>query len=134
MRKATIIFITILSTSINLFSQNIKADILRLQKVMQPTKKVDNNYEYTHALKDANNELQLIASFLFVSYKLFVSSQDVDACVFTPSCSVYAIETIKKHGILGIFDASDRLQRCHPGANGHYPIDKKTGKLYDPVK
>jgi len=134
MKRATTIFMIILFISIKAFSQDISADISLLKSTMQPDKKVDNNFHYLSELKDSKNELQFIASLFFVSYKVLISSQDIDACVFSPSCSVYAIETIKKHGIItGILDASDRLQRCHPGANGHYPIDPKTGKLYDPV-
>jgi putative component of membrane protein insertase Oxa1/YidC/SpoIIIJ protein YidD len=134
MKKGTTIFTIILFISIKTFSQSINSDIALLKSTFQPDKKVDNNFEYLSTFKDANNEFQFLASLFFASYKILISSQDVDACVFSPSCSVYAIESIKKHGILGILDASDRLQRCHPGANGHYPIDPKTGKFYDPVR
>ncbi len=135
MKKATIIFTIILFTSISgVFSQSLDYDIKRLEKLTLPEKKVDNNFHYIKELADSKNELQFVASLLFVSYKVLISSQDMDACVFSPSCSVYAIQSIKKKGIItGMLEASDRLQRCHPGANGHYPIDPKTHKLYDPV-
>jgi len=136
MKKVTTIFTIILFISTkNIFAQDIQKDVLLLQKLTIPKNKIDNNFNYVKELAQATNEIQLISSLFFVIYKVIFSSQDVDACVFTPSCSVYAIQSIKKKGIIvGLLNASDRLQRCHPGANKHYPIDPKTNKLYDPVK
>jgi len=98
--------------------------------------KVHNHkHSWGHYLKDSKNELNFVFSSLFLAYKSVFSSQDIDACIYTPSCSVYAIETIKKNGaIIGTFDAFDRISRCNPGRNKHRPIDKKTGKYFDPVK
>lgn len=46
-------------------------------------------------------------------------------CVFTPTCSRYAEESIKKFGIIrGIGLSLRRLSRCHPGM----------GAAYDPVQ
>ena len=136
MKKVKIIFTIILFISIKTsFSLSLDRDISVLRQLTLPEKKVDNNFHYIKELADAKNEFQFIASLFFVSYKVLISSQDMDACVFSPSCSVYAIQSIKKKGlIVGMLEASDRLQRCHPGANGHYPIDSKTHKLYDPVE
>ncbi len=95
----------------------------------------EHKHNWGHYLKESKNELNFVFSFMFIAYKEVFSSQDIDACVFTPSCSVYAIETIKKNGaIIGTFDAFDRISRCNPGRNKHHPIDKKTGKFFDPVK
>jgi putative membrane protein insertion efficiency factor len=45
-------------------------------------------------------------------------------CRFTPTCSEYAAEALKKHGILkGTWLALKRISRCHPGG----------GSGYDPV-
>lgn len=45
-------------------------------------------------------------------------------CRYTPSCSQYTMDAIKKHGpIKGIFLGAKRLSRCHPGG----------GHGYDPV-
>ncbi len=94
-----------------------------------------HKHNWSHHLKESRNELNFVFSLLFLAYKEVFSSQDIDACVFTPSCSVYAIETIKKNGaVLGTFDAFDRISRCNPGRNKHRQIDKKTGKFFDPVK
>ena len=86
-------------------------------------------------LKDNRNELTFIFSAAFVIYKEVFSSQDIDACVFTPSCSVYAIESIKQKGaIVGFFTAIDRLTRCNPGPKKGMQIDLQTGKYLDPVE
>ena len=86
-------------------------------------------------LKNNKNELDFIFSLTFVFYKEILSSQDIDVCVFTPSCSVYAIESIKRKGaVAGFFTAIDRLTRCNPGRNKNMPVDPVTGKFYDPVE
>jgi putative membrane protein insertion efficiency factor len=81
-----------------------------------------------------SNEAKQLASIFFLFYKEFISSQDMNTCVFYPSCSVYAMESIKKLGFLeGFVNAFDRLSRCHPLSQKYYPIDPETQKLYDPV-
>ncbi|MBN2349383.1 MAG: membrane protein insertion efficiency factor YidD [Bacteroidales bacterium] len=80
------------------------------------------------------NEIRQVVSSLFLFYKHFISSQDINACVFHPSCSVYAIESVKKYGMLkGALNAFDRMTRCHGMAAEYYPVDPETKKLYDPV-
>jgi putative membrane protein insertion efficiency factor len=45
-------------------------------------------------------------------------------CRYTPSCSQYTMDAIKKYGpIKGIFLGAKRLSKCHPGG----------GHGYDPV-
>lgn len=67
-------------------------------------------------------------------YQLFISTQDIPVCNFTPSCSQFGIEAIKKFGIVrGILLTSDRLQRCNGMSTSHYQIDHVTGKLIDSV-
>lgn len=45
-------------------------------------------------------------------------------CRFTPSCSEYAAEAIRKHGTLkGLWMALRRIGRCHGGnPGGHDPV------------
>ena len=42
-------------------------------------------------------------------------------CIYTPTCSQYAIEAIEKYGaIKGGFMAAWRIMRCNPFAKGGY--------------
>ncbi|MGY3052208.1 putative membrane protein insertion efficiency factor [Pedobacter sp. UYEF25] len=45
-------------------------------------------------------------------------------CRFTPSCSAYGVEAIKKYGpFTGGWMALKRIGRCHPwGEHGHDPV------------
>lgn len=103
----------------------------QLKKINAPAPKSN----YSSYLKKSSNELELTAAVLFVGYKEFVSSQDMASCVFTPSCSVYAIESLQSDPLpVAYFKIFDRLSRCHPlTAKGQYPIDRKSLQLYDPV-
>lgn len=48
-------------------------------------------------------------------------------CRFTPTCSEYALEAVRKHGaIRGTTLTAKRLCRCHPwGDWGHDPVPAK---------
>jgi putative membrane protein insertion efficiency factor len=50
-------------------------------------------------------------------------------CRFTPSCSVYALEAIERHGAWkGWYLALRRLLRCHPfHPGGHDPVPPAAG-------
>lgn len=94
----------------------------------------ENKTSYRQYIANTNEAKQVLSA-LFLFYKEFISSQDVDACVFTPSCSVYAMESVKTKGIfIGICSAFDRLSRCHGFAAGYYPVHPQTHKYYDPVE
>ena len=58
------------------------------------------------------------------AYQLLVSPWLGQHCRFTPSCSAYAAEAVRRHGALaGAWYALRRLVRCHPfGASGHDPV------------
>ena len=61
---------------------------------------------------------------LFKFYQLFISPLKPPSCRFTPTCSQYAIEALKKHGpIKGLCLAVRRILRCHPwGGRGYDPV------------
>lgn len=45
-------------------------------------------------------------------------------CRFTPTCSQYSLEALKKHGLLkGFWLSVKRIGRCHPwGGHGYDPV------------
>lgn len=57
-------------------------------------------------------------------YQLYISPMFPPVCRFTPTCSQYAIEAIRKHGVVkGLYLAVRRLLRCHPwGGSGYDPV------------
>jgi uncharacterized protein len=57
-------------------------------------------------------------------YQLFLSPYLPNACRYSPTCSVYFIEAIKKYGpFKGGWMGLKRIGRCHPwGGHGHDPV------------
>jgi uncharacterized protein len=59
------------------------------------------------------------------SYRCFVSPILPPSCRFTPSCSLYTLQAVEKHGLLrGSLMGARRVLRCHPFSEGGF----------DPVK
>lgn len=69
-----------------------------------------------------------ILSFLLLLpiwfYQYVISPLLPAACRYQPTCSVYAVEAIRKHGpFKGFWLAVKRIARCHPwGGHGHDPV------------
>ncbi|MBS1656791.1 MAG: membrane protein insertion efficiency factor YidD [Bacteroidetes bacterium] len=61
---------------------------------------------------------------LVTIYKRVISPWLMPACRYTPTCSEYMIEAIKKYGALkGGWLGLKRFSRCHPwGGHGHDPV------------
>lgn len=58
---------------------------------------------------------------LIRGYQLFISPLIGPRCRFTPTCSQYAIEAIKVHGVIkGGWFALKRLLKCQPLHPGGY--------------
>ena len=70
----------------------------------------------------------LIGTVVF--YRRFISPLFPPCCRFTPSCSAYAMEALKKRGFwIGSCLTVWRLLRCHPFCRGGYdPVPGKTVK------
>tara|TARA_R110002167_G_scaffold52441_4_gene151453 strand:- start:1111 stop:1380 length:270 start_codon:yes stop_codon:yes gene_type:complete len=64
-------------------------------------------------------------------YQLVISPVLGPSCRFYPSCSEYAIEAVKIHGIFkGCFLAIHRVLRCHPGCKGGLDAVPKKNTKY----
>lgn len=67
---------------------------------------------------------ELITKFLLgllIAYQKFISPLKQPSCRFYPSCSEYAIQAIKKYGILkGMGKATIRVAKCNPFHPGGY--------------
>lgn len=65
---------------------------------------------------------------LITAYRWLVSPFLPPSCVFTPTCSRYAISAIECHGVLkGLWLTIKRLLRCHS-------FGKTESVTFDPVK
>ena len=69
--------------------------------------------------------MKKIMILLIRGYQIFLSQLLGSNCRFTPTCSQYAIEAIRKYGVLkGGWMSIKRICKCHPWHPGGY----------DPVK
>ncbi len=75
--------------------------------------------------------LPLIAVVKF--YQLCISPFTPPSCRFTPTCSQYAVEALRKYGpVKGGWLTLKRLARCHPwGGSGYDPVPQGRGFLVD---
>ena len=57
-------------------------------------------------------------------YQIFLSPYMGRQCRYTPTCSNYALEALRKHGLLrGSWLAIKRILRCAPwGGSGYDPV------------
>lgn len=57
-------------------------------------------------------------------YQLAISPMFPSACRYTPSCSAYGLEALRKHGpIKGLWLTAKRVLSCNPwGGHGHDPV------------
>ena len=57
-------------------------------------------------------------------YQVCISPFTPSSCRFTPTCSQYALEALRKHGLFkGSWLALRRILRCHPwGGSGYDPV------------
>ena len=56
-------------------------------------------------------------------YRYCISPLTPPSCRYTPTCSEYAVQALRKHGPLrGSWLAVKRIMRCHPGGSGYDPV------------
>ena len=62
-----------------------------------------------------------VLAALIRGYQVAISPLLPPSCRFTPSCSQYALEAVRRYGALkGSWLAARRLARCHPFNRGGY--------------
>ena len=75
----------------------------------------------------------LIAPFLLLIklYQWVISPLTPATCRFEPTCSHYAVDALKTHGLFkGSWLAAKRIGRCHPwGGSGYDPVPPKSGAV-----
>ncbi|MEO0107784.1 MAG: membrane protein insertion efficiency factor YidD [candidate division WOR-3 bacterium] len=81
---------------------------------------------------DEVSELKLAAMAGIRCYQMFISSQDMSVCNFTPTCSRFGMTAIGRYGLIpGGLMTADRLLRCNGLNNYLYPRHPETGKAID---
>ena len=67
---------------------------------------------------------------LIKGYQILISPLLPSTCRYEPTCSYYAIDALKTHGILkGTLLAIKRIGSCHPwGGSGYDPVPEKDKK------
>lgn len=60
-------------------------------------------------------------------YQYLISPLLPKTCRYTPTCSSYAVEALKTHGVIkGLYLATKRIISCNPwGGHGHDPVPPK---------
>ena len=72
--------------------------------------------------------IKKIINALFIGiirfYQMAISPLLPPSCRYTPTCSQYALQALRKHGpFKGSWLAAKRLFSCHPwGGHGHDPV------------
>ena len=67
------------------------------------------------------NKVKKIALGLIKMYQSTISKVLPSSCRYTPTCSEYTSEAIKRYGIFkGIWMGTKRIARCHPWHEGGY--------------
>ena len=65
------------------------------------------------------------------AYQLILSPLLGPSCRFQPTCSTYAMEALRKHGVIhGLWLTIKRLIKCNPyGGQGFDPVPEKKNNI-----
>ena len=72
------------------------------------------------------------------AYRLLLSPWLGSGCRFEPTCSVYSLQALERHGAaMGSYLTVARIARCHPWCSGGLdpvPVDspRRFGRLFSP--
>ena len=76
--------------------------------------------------------MQAVLMGLVRGYRLLLSPWLGSACRFEPTCSVYALQALERHGAAaGSYLTLRRLARCQPWCDGgHDPLPQERPRLF----
>ncbi|NLP34184.1 MAG: membrane protein insertion efficiency factor YidD [Clostridiales bacterium] len=64
---------------------------------------------------------KLLIGIIRIYQKYISPLKGTTSCIYTPTCSLYAIQSLEKYGVLkGTYLAVKRILRCHPFHKGGY--------------
>ncbi len=77
-----------------------------------------------------------VASLPIHFYRYVISPLTPAACRHIPTCSVYSLDALKKHGLfIGGAMAANRIARCNPwGTEGYDPVPEIIIKVFLKIK
>jgi putative membrane protein insertion efficiency factor len=75
-------------------------------------------------MKAIKGILSLPFILLIRAYQRIISPWMGPKCRFTPTCSEYGVQALKKYGpVKGLWLTAKRLSKCHPwGSSGYDPV------------
>ena len=78
-------------------------------------------------IRDRNKVATFPLLLLIRGYQLIISPLLGSNCRFMPTCSEYAMESLRSHGLIkGSYLTIKRIGKCHPwGSHGYDPIPTK---------
>ena len=109
-------------------NQEILLAFIWLDNILHTTVDVENRRHSRIMIKKVLHIVsQLLSWFLIIPilfYQRFITPFTPPSCRFTPTCSEYAKQALKKHGpIKGLALAIWRILRCNPwGGSGYDPV------------
>ena len=76
--------------------------------------------------------IKILLIGLVKGYRLFLSPWLGSSCRFEPTCSVYALQSLERHGAaVGGYLTLSRLGRCHPWCvGGHDAVPATPPRLF----
>jgi putative membrane protein insertion efficiency factor len=125
----SIIMAAMLSLAVPVSSGDIGDDLAFIIHANPPAAKTES---HPNLFANQASELKMAMTGTIRLYQLLISSQDLSACIFQPSCSRFGMRAINEFGPLhGVLMTADRLQRCNGLARNYYHVDPETGKAID---